>query len=151
MTLSFVITACEATGTATIWRFTRTTRSRIGRTKNTPGPFAPTERPSRKITARSYSWTILIELASTMIARTTTRITMAPTASAMGTFLLFGRAQAGWATRGATVRVMPEWATTETGSPADRGWVEVAFQSDPSRRTVPEAPSQRTTSAARPT
>ncbi len=36
--------------------------STMGMIKNSPGPFAPTNRPNRKITPRSYSRTILIAL-----------------------------------------------------------------------------------------
>ena len=42
--------------------------SMIGMTKNTPGPLAPTQRPSRKMTPRSYSWTILIDEAKNRIS-----------------------------------------------------------------------------------
>ena len=66
VTLSFVMTAWGATGTAAICRLTFTMRSMTGTTKKTPGPFAPLDRPSRKITPRSYSWTTFTELARTI-------------------------------------------------------------------------------------
>ena len=58
VTLSLVITCCDATGTAWVWRLTFRILSRNGRMKNKPGPFAPTHRPRRKITPRSYSCTM---------------------------------------------------------------------------------------------
>src|SRR5205085_610450 len=45
---------------------------------------------------------------------------------------------------------MPSWPTTRTSSPGSNGTSALAFHSDPSRRTVPRSPSQRTTVAARP-
>src|SRR5262245_28700980 len=55
-----------------ICRFARIIRSITGMMKNTPGPLAPCERPSRKITPRSYSCTTLIEAASRIRPRITT-------------------------------------------------------------------------------
>jgi hypothetical protein len=58
-----------------VWRFTFTIRSTTGMMKNRPGPLAPMTRPSRKITPRSYSFTIRIaEMA--MIAMSSTAIPM---------------------------------------------------------------------------
>ena len=65
VTLSLVITAWEATGTAAIWRLDLMILSMKGMTKKMPGPLAPTQRPSRKMTPRSYSCTILTEAART--------------------------------------------------------------------------------------
>ena len=92
VTLSLVITDCEAMGLAMIWRLTLTILSRTGTTKNTPGPFAPTQRPSRKITPRSYSWTIFTAFAMkiAMTARTTT-----PTIRTTGVPLVFMGAPSG--------------------------------------------------------
>src|SRR4051794_21165631 len=57
VTLSFVMTCCDATGTAWVCRFTFVILLTNGITKNTPGPLAPLQRPNWKITARSYSCT----------------------------------------------------------------------------------------------
>ena len=64
----------------TVWRFTFTIRSMNGMMRNSPGPLAPANtRPSRKITPRSYSWTIRIALNSRIRARNTMApITMSP-------------------------------------------------------------------------
>lgn len=55
VTLSLVTSSWSGTMSATVRRLVRTIRSRIGRTRMSPGPFAPVSRPSRKWTARSYS------------------------------------------------------------------------------------------------
>ena len=69
VTLSLVMTSCGGMSYVTVWRFTFTIRSMIGMMKNRPGPLAAITRPSRKITPRSYSLTILI--AATSSSRTT--------------------------------------------------------------------------------
>src|SRR5262249_19915931 len=63
VTLSRVITSCGGTSMVTVRKLTLTMRS-IGRnTRITPGPLAAGRtRPSLKITPRSYSGRILIEL-----------------------------------------------------------------------------------------
>jgi hypothetical protein len=48
--------------------------SKIGMIKNSPGPLAPTKRPSLKITPRSYSFTTFIDDANTITAKNTTPI-----------------------------------------------------------------------------
>src|SRR5262249_14978653 len=48
------------TSIVTTRRSTFTIRSTKGRMKKRPGPRAPTKRPRRKITPRSYSWTTLM-------------------------------------------------------------------------------------------
>ncbi len=60
VTLSRVMASWEGTSSVTTRRSTFTMRSMMGMMKNNPGPRAPTRRPKRKITPRSYSWTILI-------------------------------------------------------------------------------------------
>ena len=82
-----VITACDATGAAMICRFVFTILSKIGMMKKMPGPLAPMERPSRKITARSYSCTILIELARMMTMNTATTISTPRIASTHAPFI----------------------------------------------------------------
>src|SRR5438309_2864471 len=67
--------------------------SMIGTTKNTPGPLAPVHRPRRKITPRSYSWTILIEFAKNTTSRNSSRTMIPPRASAIGG--AYGERQAG--------------------------------------------------------
>src|SRR5882757_5972996 len=87
VTLSLVITCWEATGAAMICRLILVILSMTGTTKNTPGPLAPTQRPSRKITPRSYSWTILIDVArkrTTIPARTMPALKTACTAAPSG-------------------------------------------------------------------
>ena len=62
-TLSRVITSCGGTSSTTVRRLTRTIRSMGANTRITPGPFGPTRSlPSLKITPRSYSGRILMEL-----------------------------------------------------------------------------------------
>ena len=60
--LSLVIMSCGGTSSVTTCRLTLTARSIGAKTKTTPGPLVSgSTRPSLKITARSYSFTILIE------------------------------------------------------------------------------------------
>jgi hypothetical protein len=59
VTLSLVMTSWGGMSAVTVWRLTRTIRSTTRMMKNRPGPLAPITRPSRKITPRSYSGTIL--------------------------------------------------------------------------------------------
>src|SRR5262245_36836118 len=72
VTLSSVITSCAGTSSVITRVSTRTIRSRIGMSRNKPGPRAPTSRPSRNTTPRSYSGTILI--AENTSISTTSRI-----------------------------------------------------------------------------
>src|SRR5918996_2680323 len=69
----------------TVWRLTFTIRSMNGMMKNRPGPFAADRtRPSRKITPRSYSWTIRMALSSRIRARNTmTPMTINPSMSSL--------------------------------------------------------------------
>src|SRR5262245_13035090 len=77
VTLSRVITSCGGTSMVTVRKLTLTIRSIGRKTRITPGPLAAgNTRPSLKITPRSYSGRILIELHrySTMIRNTITGI-----------------------------------------------------------------------------
>src|SRR5581483_10980142 len=66
VTLSRVMHSWLGTSIVTVRRSIFTIRSMIGRMTNRPGPRAPTSRPSRKITPRSYSETIFTEKNQTM-------------------------------------------------------------------------------------
>src|ERR1017187_3652748 len=74
VTLSRVTTSCAGTSSVSMRSDTRTIRSTGANTKTSPGPFGSfSNRPSRKITPRSYSRRILIEFSSqiaTMITKT---------------------------------------------------------------------------------
>ncbi len=61
VTLSRVMHSWLGTSIVTVRRSIFTIRSTIGRITNSPGPRAPTSRPRRKITPRSYSETIFTE------------------------------------------------------------------------------------------
>jgi len=61
-TLSRVITSWGGTSRVIVRRSTFTILSTMGMMRNSPGPFAPTRRPRRKMTPRSYSRTTLIAL-----------------------------------------------------------------------------------------
>ena len=64
------MTSCGGTSMTTVRRLTRTMRSMGANTRTTPGPFGcGSSLPSRKITPRSYSARMLID-----INRYTTRI-----------------------------------------------------------------------------
>ena len=60
MTESFVSTSCGGTSNVTVLKSILMHVSTQGKIKNKPGPLAPPAimRPKRKITARSYSFTI---------------------------------------------------------------------------------------------
>src|SRR5512135_976806 len=62
VTLSRVIASWLGTSRVTTRRSTFVMRSMKGIMKNKPGPLAPTKRPRRKMTPRSYSCTILMAL-----------------------------------------------------------------------------------------
>ena len=61
VTLSRVMHSWLGTSIVTVRRSIFTMRSTIGRMTKRPGPRAPTRRPSRKMTPRSYSATIFTE------------------------------------------------------------------------------------------
>src|SRR3972149_7034936 len=58
VTLSRVMISWLGTSSVNTRRSIFTIRSTMGRIMNRPGPLAPCRRPSRKMTPRSYSWTI---------------------------------------------------------------------------------------------
>src|SRR3972149_4048301 len=58
VTLSRVMISWLGTSRVKTRRSIFTIRSTMGRMMNRPGPLAPCKRPSRKMTPRSYSWTI---------------------------------------------------------------------------------------------
>src|SRR5438093_4577713 len=68
-TLSRVITSCRSTLMVTTRKSIRTIRSTIGMRKISPGPFAPSNFPRRKITPRSYSRKMRIACGRMMTAR----------------------------------------------------------------------------------
>src|SRR5947208_8068340 len=71
VTLSRVMASWAGTSRVTMRRSTLRIRSTPGMRKNSPGPRAPTRRPRRKMTPRSYSCTILIVELSRTSASTT--------------------------------------------------------------------------------
>src|SRR2546427_13222435 len=81
------MTAWGCTGAAMIWRLVLMILSRTGITKKTPGPLAPMQRPSRKITPRSNSWTILIDVARKATTTNTMRTPALNSACTVPAFL----------------------------------------------------------------
>ncbi len=81
VTLSLVITCWGCTGTAISCRLVRTILSMNGTMKKTPGPLAPTQRPSRKMTPRSYSCTTFTEEIRNSRTMTTRAPSTMPTAA----------------------------------------------------------------------
>src|ERR1035441_1047120 len=66
-TLSRVITSCFGTSIVMTRRSILTMRSTIGMSRISPGPFAPSSLPNRKITPRSYSRRMRIICGSTTV------------------------------------------------------------------------------------
>src|SRR6266700_8194470 len=70
--------SCLGTSMVTTRKSILTMRSTIGMRKMSPGPFAPCNLPSRKMTPRSYSRRMRMDCGSTMTASTTTTIAQGP-------------------------------------------------------------------------
>src|SRR3989338_5340335 len=83
-TLSFVMIFCDGMSMVTVRKLMRTIRSRIGMTRMRPGPRVFRNRPRKKMTARSYSFTTLM-----LARRTATTNQMTPVSMSMG--ILYNR------------------------------------------------------------